>query len=128
MKFKKVLLGVLSTAFAASLALGLASCGEKKEPHTHSYAEFVMSPTCEKNGGTLHLCDCGDNYVDSETPAWGHEFVNYVSDNNATCTQDGTKTAACTRMGCEETDTLTDEDTKLGHNFEEYISDNNATC
>ena len=55
----------------------------------------------------------------------------YVSDNNATCEQDGTKTAKCVRYGtggCTATDTVTDTDSKLGHLFEDYASDNNATC
>ncbi len=55
-----------------------------------------------------------------------HSFGEYVSDGNATCTADGTKTAKC--EGCEETDTVTDVGTKLGHDFGEYTSDGNATC
>ena len=42
-----------------------------------------------------------------------HRFTNYISDNNATCTQDGTKTAKCDR--CEETDTIKDEGSAKGH-------------
>ena len=37
-----------------------------------------------------------------------HKFVEYVSDNNATCTADGTKTAKCI-YDCGKTDTVTDE-------------------
>lgn len=47
------------------------------------------------------------------TPALGHSFVDYISDNNATCTVDGTKTAECT--ACEATDTITDEGSAKGH-------------
>ncbi|MCL2019466.1 MAG: leucine-rich repeat protein [Oscillospiraceae bacterium] len=42
----------------------------------------------------------------------GHDF-NYTSDNNATCTQDGTETATCSR--CTVTNTRTVEDSKLPH-------------
>lgn len=62
----------------------------------------------------------------------GHSFDEeaYVSDNNATCEQDGTKTAKCVRYGtggCTETNTVTDTDSKLGHLFENYVSNNDAT-
>ena len=43
-----------------------------------------------------------------------HAFANYVSDGNATCTTDGTKTAKCEL--CDATDTVTDEGTK-GHQY-----------
>ena len=58
----------------------------------------------------------------------GHSFTTYVSNNNATCTEDGTKTATCDRNGCDETYTVTEEGTMLGHSFTSYIPDNNATC
>jgi hypothetical protein len=45
--------------------------------------------------------------------ALGHSFTNYVSDGNATCTEDGTKTAKCDR--CDVTDTIADPDSALGH-------------
>ncbi len=57
-----------------------------------------------------------------------HVFTNYVSDNNATCEVDGTKTAICDDDSCEMTDTVTDEGTALSHAFTNYVSDNNATC
>ncbi len=55
-----------------------------------------------------------------------HLFEHYVSDGNATCTADGTKTAKC--KYCELTDTITEVGTKLQHVFLHYISDGNATC
>ena len=54
-------------------------------------------------------------------------FTNYISDNNCTCTDDGTKTAICDN-GCGKTHTLIDENTAHGHNFTIYSYDNNATC
>ena len=47
----------------------------------------------------------------------GHSFTNYVSDGNATCTEDGTKTAVCDR--CDATSTRPDEGSALGHRFYE---------
>ncbi len=56
-----------------------------------------------------------------------HQFTNYVSNNDATCLADGTKTAVCDN-GCGEKDTVTDVDSKLGHKFTNYVSNNDATC
>ena len=57
---------------------------------------------------------------------YGHSFTNYVSDNNATCTKDGTKTAKCDR--CKATDTVSNPGSKTGHQWGAYQSDHNATC
>ena len=61
------------------------------------------------------------------TSAVIHEcsFENYIYNNDATCTTDGTETATCV---CGKTDTITAEGTATGHTFESYLSDNNATC
>ena len=56
-----------------------------------------------------------------------HVFTDYVSDNNATCLQDGTKTALC-ENNCGEKHTILEENSKLDHSFVNYASDNNATC
>lgn len=57
-----------------------------------------------------------------------HSFTNYVNDDNATCTEDGTKTAACDHEGCTATDVVVLTGTKLDHSFTDYVSDGNATC
>ena len=57
-----------------------------------------------------------------------HTWGEYVSDENATCENDGTKTAHCTYPGCTATNTVTDEGSALGHSFTKYVSDSNATC
>ena len=82
-----------------------------------------QDPTCTAEGWkpyeTCENCDC----TTYETiPALGHSFTNYISDNNATCTEDGTETAKCDR--CEVTDTRTDEGSALGHDWaEEWTTD-----
>lgn len=63
-------------------------------------------------------CPCG--HVKLGSTALGHSFTNYVSDGNATCTADGTKTATCSR--CTETKTVADEGSVLGHDWAD------ATC
>ncbi len=66
---------------------------------------------------TIHFVPC----------YYGHSFTNYVSNNDATCAYDGTKTAYCDN-GCGATDTQTDTGTIKPHVFTDYISNNNATC
>ena len=48
-----------------------------------------------------------------------HIFGEYVADNNASCTQDATETAHCTRENCDGKDVHTLEGTRL-----EHVSDN----
>ena len=86
----------------------------------HSYESVVTDPTCTEQGYTTHTCaDCGNSYVDTYVDALGHSFKEYVSDNNATCTADGTKTAKCER--CEELDTIRHAETAMGHEFVDGI-------
>lgn len=82
----------------------------------HNYRETNASATCTAEGYTVHTCSvCGNSYVDSKAPALGHSFTKYVSDNNATCTKDGTKTAKCDRCGTKNT--VADNGSKRGHNI-----------
>ena len=94
----------------------------------------VTTPaTCTGKGVRTYTCTSSSHTKTEDIPALNHSFAGqeYVSDNNAICEQDGTKTAKCARYGtggCTETDTVTDTGSKLGHLFEDYASDNNATC
>lgn len=82
----------------------------------HNYVAVVTPATCREGGYTTHTCSgCNDSYVTDETPALGHSFTNYVPDNNATCTMDGTKTAYCDN-GCGLISTLFIEGSQLDHN------------
>lgn len=51
-----------------------------------------------------------DLFGETETEC-SHIFTNYISDKNATCFTDGTKTALCNN-GCGKTDTVTEAGTK----------------
>ncbi len=93
----------------------------------------VTTPaTCTEKGVRTYTCTSSSHTKTEDIPALNHSFAGqeYVSDNNATCEQDGTKTAKCVRYGtggCMATDTVTDTDSKLGHLFEDYVSNNDAT-
>ena len=60
------------------------------------------------------LVECTYTVADHE-----HCYTNYVSDGNATCTQDGTKTAKCDH--CEATDTIPDAGSAMGHAFGAWV-------
>ena len=94
------------------------------------------------NSATVHFCDhdwqwehdetshrqvCSICSEERENSAGAHSFTNYVSNNDATCTEDGTETADCDD-GCGVKDTRTEVGSKLGHKFTNYVSNNNATC
>ena len=96
----------------------------------------VTTPaTCTGKGVRTYTCSSSSHTRTEDIPALNHSFAGqaYVSDNNATCEQDGTKTIRCVRYGrggCTEKDTVVDTGSMLGHSFgeEAYVSDNNATC
>ena len=96
----------------------------------------VTTPaTCTEKGVRTYTCTGSTHTRTEDIPALNHSFAGqeYVSDNNATCGQDGTKTIRCVRYGrggCTEKDTVVDTGSMLGHSFDEeaYVSDNNATC
>ena len=94
--------------------------------------ELVALPTCTTPGShnDVYKCtECGaetrrvEGIVDEMLP---HTYVTYVSNNDATCTADGTKTAKC--ENCDAKDTKTDEGSMLPHTYVTYVSNNDATC
>ena len=45
------------------------------QPLGHDYQGIVTDPTCTEDGYTTHTCTrCGDTYVDTPTPAIGHNW------------------------------------------------------
>ena len=85
-------------------------------PHEHAYTEAVVTPaTCTTDGESTFTCECGDTYTEA-TPATGHDFSNYISNEDATYESDGTETATC---ACGETDTRVAEGSMLTYSFEE---------
>ncbi len=78
-----------------------------------------VSKSCEHQGGEATcteaaVCElCGESYGE----ALGHSYTNYVSNDDATCAADGTKTAKCDN--CDVTDTIADEGSKKAHTFDQ---------
>ncbi len=121
-------------------APGSGMTGTPNKTVTNPTGDFVWDSgtvttpaTCTGKGVRTYTCSSSSHTRTEDIPALNHSFAGqaYVSDNNATCEQDGTKTVKCVRYGtggCTATDTVTDTDSKLGHFFEDYVSNNNATC
>ena len=77
--------------------------------------DAAVPATCTAAGKTegKHCPVCNETIVaQTEIPALGHEFKDYVYNNDATTAADGTETATCTR-GCGATDTRPAAGTKL---------------
>ena len=120
-------------------APGSGMTGTPNKTVTNPTGDFVWDSgrvtkpaTCTEKGVRTYTCTGSTHTRTEDIPALNHSFAGqaYVSDNNATCEQDGTKTVKCVRYGtggCTATDTVTDTDSKLGHLFEDYISNNDAT-
>ena len=110
----KTKLLVILSIFVFALA-SLAGCGNKAEKHEHNYTEEItVEATCETDGEATYTCECGDTYTEV-IPATGHSFTNYVSNNDATYTADGTETAKCDN--CDATDTRTAEGSMLTYTY-----------
>lgn len=92
-------------------------------------ADTRVEPTCEVNGYEGDItCDCGETEETGKVLiALGHSFTNYVSNNDATCKADGTKTATCDN-GCGVKDTIVDENSKVAHTLGEWTVVKEASC
>ena len=123
-------------------APGSGMTGTPNKTVTNPTGDFVWDSgrvttpaTCTGKGVRTYTCSSSSHTRTEDIPALNHSIAGqeYVSDNNATCGQDGTKTIRCVRYGrggCTEKDTVVDTGSMLGHSFDEeaYVSDNNATC
>lgn len=98
-------------------------------PHSNTAEKPRQDATCSAAGYTAgtYCSDCGEwisgHAVIAKLP---HSFTTYTFDNNATCTEDGTKTAKCDN--CPEKSTVTAEGSKTGHLNKTAYPQQNATC
>lgn len=81
------------------------------------HATSTNKPTCTESV----LCSICRN----EILATGHHFANYLSNNDASCTQDGTKSAKC--ENCDTTNTIRDQGSMLSHIYEDEWSMNDTS-
>ena len=109
----------------------LCSFSTACEVHSHTKGEYLytMPATCTAFGYNYYTCSsCDDGRYSEIIPKVGHDFTNYISDDNATCEKNCTETAVCNREECSATKTREIANTALGHSFGEYIYNNDATC
>lgn len=114
-----------------------ATCGDGTETavcsnsgcnQTHTRTK-LGSGTGNHTGGTatceyLKVCDvCSEPYGQ----VLGHKYLNYVSNNDATC-KDGTKTAKCENDGCQSTKTVTDIGSANNNHPYEVLSVTPVSC
>ena len=141
---RKILIMALCIAACIFTTLSFTACGKGNNggnKHKHSFTvenvtdEYLCSEaTCTEAAKYYYSCKCGEKGTATFAygNALGHSFTNYVSDNNATHENDGTKTATCDR--CDATDTILDVGTKLPHTYDaKWTSDDEyhwhkATC
>lgn len=122
---KKTTLLVLSLLIVCLLAFGLTACGDDEVICEHDWGEWetVTESTCLVKGTETRVCRlCEAEDTLREKPLAEHSFTNYVSDGNASCTQDGTKTATCDVEGCNAKDTDSDFGSMLAHDFSEKVA------
>ena len=110
-----------------------ANCGSVllTEIAAKGHKEIVdgaVEQTCMGTGLTrgTHCNVCKKVIIaQEETPALGHDFNNYISNDDSTCIKNGTATSKCSR--CDATDTIEEQDSAKGHMvaIDEAIT---ATC
>lgn len=108
----------------ASLDCQREDCSHVEKETVNALIIPKVAPTCTETGVDIHRVTYsleGEEVARLEeevtVKALDHKFLNYVSDGNATCTKDGTKTAVCERQNCNATDTVNDEGSALGHDY-----------
>lgn len=71
--------------------------------HTEKSGITVTEPTCTEEGERECICAvCGEKYTEKLNPK-GHDFTQYVYNNDAKPGIDGTETAVCERCGATDT-------------------------
>ena len=129
--------GKRAVYYTSCSVCGLSSKGtsqettfEYGEAPQHEWSTFVNVPAdCTKDEHQKRTCTrCKQEYiryVPDGQKALGHTF-DYISNNNATCLENGTKTGKCIR--CPQISTVTDEGSKLSHYWDVEKVIKEPTC
>ena len=118
-------------------ACGDSYC-EGVAPTGHSYDQVVTAPTCIEGGYTTHTCAaCGDHFVDTETAAAGHLWMDAACTEPKTCALCGeiegdvlghSFTFQMTAPTCEEAGYTTCTCTNCGFSYVDHIEAPTGHC
>ena len=88
------------------------------EKHTLGELEVLIQPNCTTDGFKEQRCTVCENIIVNETiPATGHSG-DFVTDNEATCTEDGSESRICTECGEKEERVIPE----TGHNYNKVVT------
>ncbi len=123
---KKIILIITSLI----LSLFITSCDfilNIFNDHQHEFTHKIISgeflcedANCTHGAIYYYSCSCGEKGANTfeYSTALGHSYGEYVYNNDATTTENGTKTRSCVRCGV--TDTIEAEGTKLPEHVHSY--------
>ena len=97
---------------------------------TEQFTGSSVTDTTPNDAKSVKSTPCNYTLKTPTTPACKeHKFTNYVYNEDATCTADGTETATCENEGCKEKDTKIKAGSALGHDMveEEIITEPSCT-
>lgn len=96
----------------------------------HNYALSAAYEYCGTTGTKVLTCTFDGCHSTNcvATPTANHDFSNYVSNGDATCAKDGTKTATCPICSATENARDIGSSAHVPHTFTKYVSDKNGTC
>jgi len=97
---------------------------EKETVTAHTLTdETIKAPDCDNAGEVKSTCSVCGWSTTTYPAALGHNWSEYVADNNATCLANGTETRTCSV--CKETETREIADSKLDHSYTGAATSNN---
>ena len=100
-----------------SLKIVMTDCSNHTVVNATTTEENRVEPTCTQKGSydlvyTCKTCHTEVKREKRDIAAIGHSMSDYSSDNNETCSSDGTKTRHCINAGCRYTETVADVGSK----------------
>ena len=90
-----------------------------ESPAAHTYESVVTAPSCTEPGFTTFTCTlCGEVTLGDHTEALGHDFCEWYTVEESTCTEPGLMQRDCSR--CDYTETA--ESAAAGHAYEHVVT------
>ena len=100
------------------------------ETHTFDNSCDTTCNVCDAAREIKHTydnnCDAVCNVCSHTREVAEHKYINYASNNDATCENDGTKTGYC--FYCDKANTITDVGTAKGHKYTNACDTDCDTC